>query len=373
MTTVWPRHILNTFPCPAIYAGDFNSPHTNWKYNHNNPNGEALVEWAEVHRLHLVYDAKNRASFRSAAWNREFIPDLTFVTCDDKGQPIDIARKLPRQRWNFRKANWSQYKEELENCIGRIPPKYKNYHRFTGLLKSIAKKHIPRGYRKEYIPGWSSHSEDLYKNFLRSKDPEIGDELLHSLDAARRTRWIETTESLNFQHSSRKAWSLLKKLGASNPVKREDPEANSTEECHLSMPFDKDEITEALTNIKMGKAPGFDGIHNEFLINTGPNVRQWLANFFTDILNNSEIAKDMKKAKIISVLKPGKPKDSPESYRPISLLSSCYKLLERLILERIVGIVNNCVPAYKAEFRPNRSCTDQRYLFNLMLLMVEFN
>ncbi|KAK9746039.1 hypothetical protein QE152_g6446 [Popillia japonica] len=47
-----------------------------------------------------------------------------------------------------------------------------------------------------------------------SGDPEIVDELLRSLDAARREKWMKTTEELNFKYSSRRSWSLLRKLGA---------------------------------------------------------------------------------------------------------------------------------------------------------------
>lgn len=45
-------------------------------------------------------------------------------------------------------------------------------------------------------------SETLYHQFLSEGDPEIGDNLLQSLDVARRRGWIEITESMNLQHSS---------------------------------------------------------------------------------------------------------------------------------------------------------------------------
>jgi len=50
-----------------------------------------------------------------------------------------------------------------------------------------------------------------------------------------------------------------------------------------------------------------------------------------------------KHTKILVVLKPGKPRNDVRSYRPISLLSVCYKLLERLIYNRIAGIINNII------------------------------
>jgi len=45
----------------------------------------------------------------------------------------------------------------------------------------IAKKHIPRRYRKKYIPNWSQESEDLYKMYQVTNNNHAADELLFSL------------------------------------------------------------------------------------------------------------------------------------------------------------------------------------------------
>ena len=57
--------------------------------------------------------------------------------------------------------------------------------------------------------------------------------------------------------------------------------------------------------------------------------------------------------------KPGKPADNPASYRPISLLSIVYKLLERLILNRITYIVDQQLPPERAGFWINKCTADQ--------------
>ena len=66
-----------------------------------------------------------------------------------------------------------------------------------------------------------------------------------------------------------------------------------------------------------------------------------------------------REAKTIVILKPGKPADRPESYRPISLLCTTYKLFERLLLTRISPLVEPTLPAEQAGFRPGRNCADQ--------------
>ena len=76
-------------------------------------------------------------------------------------------------------------------------------------------------------------------------------------------------------------------------------------------------------------------MHPEFLINLGKSAREWLAKLLTNILNTGIIPRLLKQTKIIAILKPGKPNDKAESYRPIALLSASYKLLERLLYNRI--------------------------------------
>ncbi|KAG5894921.1 hypothetical protein JTB14_008880 [Gonioctena quinquepunctata] len=40
---------------------------------------------------------------------------------------------------------------------------------------------------------------------------------MRSLDNGRARRWKETTEEMNFAHSSKKGWSLLRRLGSAAP------------------------------------------------------------------------------------------------------------------------------------------------------------
>ena len=53
---------------------------------------------------------------------------------------------------------------------------------------------------------------------------EVADHLIESLDAAHCRRWEETTEQMNFTKSSRKSWSLIRRLGATqNPQRTSHP------------------------------------------------------------------------------------------------------------------------------------------------------
>ena len=81
---------------------------------------------------------------------------------------------------------------------------------------SAAKKAIPRGYRKTYIPGWDETCTNLYDLFCSTDNRDAEDELIQRLNENRAKIWYEKTDSLNFTHSSRKAWNVIQKLGV-NP------------------------------------------------------------------------------------------------------------------------------------------------------------
>jgi len=60
---------------------------------------------------------------------------------------------------------------------------------------------------------------------------------------------------------------------------------------------------------------------------------------------------------VVALLKPGKDLSQSRSYRPISLLSHLYKLLERL--NRLIPFVEKHLIKEQAGFRPGRSTTGQ--------------
>jgi len=108
-----------------------------------------------------------------------------------------------------------------------------------------------------------------------------------------------------------------------------------------------------LQKTKPATAPGYK-IHVEFLKNLGPKARPWLPKFFSRIMATHSIPKIWRKAKVIAVEKPGKDPSLAANYRPISLLSVCYKLLERLALQRISPTVERFTQSRLGWF-PERS------------------
>ena len=99
--------------------------------------------------------------------------------------------------------------------------------------------------------------------------------------------------------------------------------------------FTTDELEEALTHSKPGKAAGLDGITTEIIQHFGPSTNTWLLALLNTCATTCTIPKIGRKARVVALLKHGKDPTNKKSYRPISLLCILYKLYERMIMARI--------------------------------------
>lgn len=233
----------------------------------------------------------------------------------------------------------------------------------------------------------------LYDRFIETGDIQTGKELLSGLDKKRKEDWETKMNNLSFAKSSKKAWGLLHRLSGtmknSQRISEMSPDSIAAQlvsnsqgivsrqqkrnvnreymqnfrSSHInssySAPFSSQDINDALSAIVNGKAAGKDNIFPDFLKNLGPITREWLARFFTQIHRSGKIPTLWKKTKVIAILKPNKPANEPQSYRPISLLSCCFKLFERSLIVRLSATIDESIPIEQAGFRKKRNCCDQ--------------
>jgi len=123
----------------------------------------------------LVHDTQLASSFNSGRCGRGYNPDIIFVSSNIKQQckkkveaPIPNSQHRPItcqinaiihpenvpmiRRYNFKKANWENFKTQLDTEINKITPIPENYGQFTKLVKYVPTQNIPRGCRTQYIP-----------------------------------------------------------------------------------------------------------------------------------------------------------------------------------------------------------------------------
>ena len=218
------------------------------------PSPRQILHTRTVHRI--VTDLFPRSQHRPS-----------IITHDALIKPTPSA---PLLRWNFRKAHWEDFTKDtcklLLELLGPNSPDIDDtYCQFISAIIKTAKQHIPRGHRKIYIPGWDK-------------------------ECARQERWVETVKAIDFTHSSRKAWSVVRQLTGEKNNKPQVPikankiaqhvvknERNATVnreftrevnkelkqilqmasvDFELCSDFTVDEMQQALRSLKSGKAAG---------------------------------------------------------------------------------------------------------------------
>ena len=114
-------------------------------------------------------------------------------------------------------------------------------------------------------------------------------------------------------------------------------------------------------NLNPKKSPGYDEISPKMLKELPRKAIIHLTHIYNAILRMEYIPEQWKRAQVIMLLKPGKPPENVASYRPISLLPSLSKLLEKLLLKRLKPIIErkNLIPEHQFGFRNKHSTIDQ--------------
>ena len=134
------------------------------------------------------------------------------------------------------------------------------------------------------------------------------------------------------------------------------------EESHSSFcsSFSTTELFAVTSNLSSSIATGPDKVANPMLKHLSRSGMDFLLHIF----NLSWILHSFPsiwKTSIISIHKMGKPLDSPASFQPISLTPCASKLLECIILSRLLFFLesNSIFSPCQAGFRPRRSIIDQ--------------
>ncbi|CAB0029481.1 unnamed protein product [Trichogramma brassicae] len=96
-----------------------------------------------------------------------------------------------------------------------------------------------------------------------------------------------------------------------------------------------EELKRAQSRIKERSAPGPDGIPNSALkiaVAARPDI---FLRVYTTCLETGVFPSSWKRQRLVLLPKPGKPPDEPSSYRPLCMLDTAGKILERIICDRL--------------------------------------
>ena len=116
------------------------------------------------------------------------------------------------------------------------------------------------------------------------------------------------------------------------------------------------ELTAALDRSARGSSPGMDGLpyefYRQFWDQLGPALAAVLREVYEDPL--ACLPPSLTQGRITLLHKPGKDKTLAASYRPITLLNVDYKLIARVVSQRLGPALNSVVDPTQTAFLPDR-------------------
>jgi hypothetical protein len=117
------------------------------------------------------------------------------------------------------------------------------------------------------------------------------------------------------------------------------------------------EVEVAIGKLKRYKFPGVDEIGAELFHAGGETLRSEIHKLINLIWNKEELPHQWKESVVVPIHKKGDKTDC-SNYRSISLLSTSYKILSNILLDRLTPYQDEIIGDHQCGFRRNRSTTD---------------
>ena len=131
---------------------------------------------------------------------------------------------------------------------------------------------------------------------------------------------------------------------------------NDEERIYHNEIFSEDEILFTLKSMKNGSSPGLDGLPIEVYKVFWNDIKHFLINCIHDCFLNESLTPSQSQALLCLIHKGGdNPRELIASWRPISLLNSDYKLIAKLLYNRICSVTSKLVHSNQFAFIKGRN------------------
>ena len=325
-------------------------------------------------------------------------------------------------RWNLDKANWTEFTDKCKfTFVESAGPE--NCTMITEVILNAAKQTVPQksGQGKYNCPWWTDECEEAktlrnraLNRFRRSRQHFLLIEYKRAkakarqvIRKAKKESWTNLISQFNHTTPVSRLWDIIrrftKKLRFQRPLPvlkvgdhviddplevgnslgqffsdmsssqnyrpafRERvrlmaehvPDFSSNNDEIYNCDFTLDELNQAVTT-SGNTSVGPDSLHYAFFKHMTQTELRELLKLFNYHWRTGIFPSEWRHSTLIPILKPGKPGEKVESYRPIQLTSCMCKLMERMIAKRLSWFVthNNMISKYQSAFTRGRSTAD---------------
>lgn len=250
-------------------------------------------------------------------------------------------------------------KDELKRKAKRSPTE-QNEREFKKISKEVKKaKQMAQSKHNDDVFKNSSDSKTMWKNINQVLGrPKKSKTTIEKLTVDERT-YTDTTEIANILN---KHFSTVGARTADTISVRPYSDINYYNTLFYNYTTIQDEYTnheeviQIISRMKSGKSPGCDGITPGFLKRHKKSLATPITLLFNKCMENGTYPDILKTARIVPLYKGGS-KTEVTNYRPISLLSTIGKVLEKLLFSRINKFVRTQKILYDNQYGFRQRCS----------------
>ncbi|XP_053380331.1 uncharacterized protein LOC128548841 [Mercenaria mercenaria] len=244
--------------------------------------------------------------------------------------------------------------------------KYKTQY-FKDMLKSVSKQYkcALRKAKNDY------NANRIHKlRNLKYADPKQYWNIING-----KSTQNEKTAKLNdfYEYFKDLNENLIDTENSSDENMSETANVNNNEE--INVPITEKEILDAVKTLKNNKSPGCDEIINEHIKYTVHSMIHVYKKLFNLVFDHGIIPESWTIGHIKPIYKNKGSPESPENYRPISLLSCFGKLFTCILNNRLTKYAdkNNLIHETQAGFRKSYSTVDNIFILKSLIDIVQAN
>ncbi|GJQ65688.1 hypothetical protein Trydic_g7774 [Trypoxylus dichotomus] len=372
---------------PTILAGDLNCKHKSWNSKTTNTRGRQLAKIANKYDLNVEgpeedthihiptgsTDVLDIAVVKNVTtpYHLETVNDLT-----SDHLPVVMSLDKNLAATTIHTTNWLEFEKQLDprpiiiKRTSDIDDMVRQFEEDVKKAMAAATK-VKTISHRERIPDhikWEKKIEELEQDqcalwkMAKALKPKSGKiPPLKSETGIINDPRDKTEEFANYFEDT-----FLPNKPASNDLEKFANAINGLARTDYGDELDPpqttaEELLDIIKTLKNRKAPGRDGITNAAIKHLHLGAIDALRDIINGVLKYRHFPQTWKHVTVIVLHKTGKPKDSTDGYRPISLLPGLSKVLEKVIQRRLLEVVSEkeILPGFQFGFRQEHSTTHQ--------------